>query len=121
MPADDSKRGSLILAPAMALWAAAVAAVVGFAAVYVTLGRPDNAVRPVSQAPSGAPATKQLPAPSGPGSNALSQGHMAAFVFKKEPEGLPVFRFQDGTGAERTLADWTGKVVLLNLWATWCS
>lgn len=46
---------------------------------------------------------------------------MAAFVFKKEPEPLPDFKFFDGTGAERSLADWRGKVVLLNLWATWCA
>jgi thiol-disulfide isomerase/thioredoxin len=45
---------------------------------------------------------------------------MAAFVFRKEPEALPAVKFQDGEGRERTLADWRGKVVLLNLWATWC-
>ncbi len=45
---------------------------------------------------------------------------MAAFVFRKEPEALPEIKFQDGQGKERTLADWRGKVVLLNLWATWC-
>jgi thiol-disulfide isomerase/thioredoxin len=46
---------------------------------------------------------------------------MAAFVFRKAPEPLPAFSFQDATGRERTLADWRGKVVLLNLWATWCA
>jgi thiol-disulfide isomerase/thioredoxin len=45
---------------------------------------------------------------------------MAAFVFRKEPEALPEIKFQDAGGKERTLADWRGKVVLLNLWATWC-
>jgi thiol-disulfide isomerase/thioredoxin len=45
---------------------------------------------------------------------------MAAFVFRKEPEALPPFKFQDAEGKERALADWKGKVVLLNLWATWC-
>jgi thiol-disulfide isomerase/thioredoxin len=45
---------------------------------------------------------------------------MAAFVFRKEPEALPEVKFQDAEGKERTLADWRGKVVLLNLWATWC-
>jgi len=100
-----------------ALWAAAVAALAGFAAVavYVTVGGPDNAVR--APAPEG-----QAPAalPSGPGANALSRGHLAAFVFRKAPEDLPEVRFQDAQGRERTLADWRGKVVLLNLWATWC-
>ena len=45
---------------------------------------------------------------------------MTAFVFKKEPEALPEIKFQDGNGKERSLEDWRGKVVLLNLWATWC-
>jgi thiol-disulfide isomerase/thioredoxin len=101
-----------------ALGAAAVAAVLGFAAVYVTLGRPDNAAKPSKSAPS--PVSVNQPLPSGPGVNALSKGEMAAFVFRKEPEALPDFKFQEESGKERTLADWRGKVVLLNLWATWC-
>ncbi len=28
--------------------------------------------------------------------------------------------FEDGQGKKRTLADFRGKVVLLNVWATWC-
>lgn len=104
---------------AMALGVAAIAAIAGFAGVYVTLGRPDNAASnaKVTAGEQQAPAKA---APSGPGSNSLSQGHMAAFVFKKEPEPLPEAKFQDGTGKERTFADWRGKVVLVNLWATWC-
>ena len=65
-------------------------------------------------------ASKPAEAPSGPGANALSQGQMAAFVFRKAPEDVPEVKFQDATGKERTLADWRGKVVLVNLWATWC-
>ena len=95
-----------------------VAAAVAFAAVYVTLGRPDNAV-PAARTPSSPVATDRS-APTGPGSNPLSRGQMAAFVFRKAPEMLPAFKFQDADGKERTLADWRGKVVLLNLWATWC-
>jgi thiol-disulfide isomerase/thioredoxin len=116
---DNPKQSSPTRAPVAALWAAAIAAVAGFAAVYVTFGRSDNAVRPAPETPSTISALKQLP--SGPGSNALSQGHMAAFVFKKEPEALPELRFQDANGVEKTLADWRGKVVLVNLWATWCA
>jgi thiol-disulfide isomerase/thioredoxin len=103
----------------VSLGAAALAAALGFAAVYVTLGRPDNASSPVKQAV--APASQATPSlPSGPGSNPLSKGQMAAFVFRKAPEALPEATFQDATGKERTLADWRGKVVLVNLWATWC-
>jgi thiol-disulfide isomerase/thioredoxin len=28
--------------------------------------------------------------------------------------------FKDGNGAAKSLADWRGRTVLLNLWATWC-
>ena len=45
---------------------------------------------------------------------------MARFVFKPAPEALPAFAFADGAGKERTMADWRGRVVLLNVWATWC-
>ena len=37
-----------------------------------------------------------------------------------EPRAVPELHFVDGAGQPRTLADFRGKVVLLNLWATWC-
>ena len=33
---------------------------------------------------------------------------------------LPAFTFQDGDGAERTMASFPGQGVVINLWATWC-
>jgi thiol-disulfide isomerase/thioredoxin len=33
---------------------------------------------------------------------------------------LPEIRFQDVEGHDLTLADFRGRVVLLNVWATWC-
>ena len=110
-----------VAAPPTAWLAAILAACAGFAAVYVTLGRSDNAARAPMSAPAqaaGAPADDLPAAAAAPSS--LSQGQMAAFVFRKEPETLPEIKFQDADGQERTLADWRGKVVLLNLWATWC-
>jgi thiol-disulfide isomerase/thioredoxin len=117
--AHNPRAGSARAGLSTAMWAAAVAAVAGFAAVYVTLGRPDNVVSPVVQSPPPEPG-KPAATPAGPGSNALSQGQMAAFVFRKAPEDLPEVKFLDASAKERTLADWRGKVVLLNLWATWC-
>lgn len=107
-------------------WTAALAALAGFAAVYVTLRGPDNANPPVAasveRTQTALPAGETGKAlPSGPGTNGLSTGHMTAFVFKKEPEAVPNTVFLDATGKERTLKDWQGKVVLLNLWATWCA
>jgi thiol-disulfide isomerase/thioredoxin len=36
------------------------------------------------------------------------------------PKSLPELGFQDAAQQRRTLADFRGKVVLLNVWATWC-
>jgi thiol-disulfide isomerase/thioredoxin len=54
---------------------------------------------------------------------AAGQGgnEMAAFVKKPSPEALPAFTFQDKDGKALTIADFKGKTVLLNLWATWCA
>jgi thiol-disulfide isomerase/thioredoxin len=42
--------------------------------------------------------------------------------FARETESeLPALKFQDAQGRERRLADFRGKVVLLNVWATWCA
>jgi thiol-disulfide isomerase/thioredoxin len=107
---------------AVSLATAAIAAVLGFAAVYVTFGRRDNVSEsPASQSKTAAPSAAAPQAlPQGGGANPLSTGRMAAFVFRPEPSDLPAIKFQDAEGKERTLADWRGKVVLLNLWATWC-
>ncbi len=115
---DRERLGSKLPARATAL-AAALAASVGFAAIYVTLGHSDNAARtpapPILQAQATAPAPAAREDASGSG-----RSELAAFVFRKEPEVLPEIKFQDGDGRERSLAEWRGKVVLLNLWATWC-
>jgi thiol-disulfide isomerase/thioredoxin len=38
----------------------------------------------------------------------------------KQPRALPEIRFADQQGDDLTLADFRGRVVLLNVWATWC-
>jgi len=42
------------------------------------------------------------------------------FAINDPPKALPDVRFVDGKGHDRALADFKGKVVLLNVWATWC-
>jgi thiol-disulfide isomerase/thioredoxin len=37
------------------------------------------------------------------------------------PKAVPDVAFVDGDGNARHLSEWRGKVVLLNLWATWCA
>jgi len=36
------------------------------------------------------------------------------------PFRVPNLAFKDAQGRDVTLADWRGRTVLLNLWATWC-
>jgi thiol-disulfide isomerase/thioredoxin len=50
----------------------------------------------------------------------LARGEVAAFAVADPSQRLPDLAFRDATGAERHLADWRGRTVLLNLWATWC-
>jgi thiol-disulfide isomerase/thioredoxin len=77
---------------------------------------------PATQNPAKNAALAQAspPLPAGAGANPLSQGEMANFVFRKTPEPLPDIAYTDSTGAARTQADLKGRVILLNLWATWC-
>jgi thiol-disulfide isomerase/thioredoxin len=50
----------------------------------------------------------------------LVRGEVAALAVASDPRRLPQLAFKDGSGASKTLADWQGRTVLLNLWATWC-
>jgi thiol-disulfide isomerase/thioredoxin len=50
----------------------------------------------------------------------LARGEVAAVSVAKSPKRLPALSFKDSTGAEKSLADWHGRTMLLNLWATWC-
>jgi hypothetical protein len=79
-----------------ALVVTALAAVAGFAAVYVTLGPDDNALR----APNASAAAGQAGAGEANKASAakLNVGQMTAFVFRKAPEALPTVNFVDGTG-----------------------
>lgn len=47
-------------------------------------------------------------------------GAMKRFEPADPPRGMPAAVFTDREGRELTLADFRGKVVLVNFWATWC-
>jgi thiol-disulfide isomerase/thioredoxin len=42
------------------------------------------------------------------------------FVLHEALKPVPMLRFETGEGQPRSLSDFRGKVVLLNIWATWC-
>jgi thiol-disulfide isomerase/thioredoxin len=85
--------------------AAGLAAVYGIAAVGRNAGT-DAACRPALEV-----ARNLAP---------LARGEVAAVSVATAPKLVPGLAFGDGSGRARTLAEWRGRVVLLNLWATWC-
>ena len=55
------------------------------------------------------------------GFKAFAVGPMAAFLVKADRPSVPDLAFKDSSGSEVNLSKWQGRVVLLNLWATWCA
>ena len=51
------------------------------------------------------------------GLDAVGEGATAPTV----PETLPTFSLADREGQMRSLADWSGRPVMVNYWATWCA
>ena len=106
---DEERRARF---PRLALWAlAAVAAgAAGLAAVYGMggFGRNDveAACRPALE-------TVRRIAP-------LARGEVAAVSLAEAPRRVPDLTFLDSSGNRKTLGEWRGRTVLLNLWATWC-
>ncbi|MFO1172392.1 MAG: TlpA disulfide reductase family protein [Hyphomicrobiaceae bacterium] len=114
MTTDPSQKGAP--RPIVYIAAALLAAVAGFGAVYVSLPPAvhDETPAEVTTAPAAAPA-------EGSPLKAYARGKMVTFVAKAAPEALPEIAFQDASGKARSLAEWKGRVVLLNVWATWCA
>ncbi len=51
----------------------------------------------------------------------LVKGEIAAVLVSEKQQALPNLSFQGPDGKPMTLADLRGRMVLLNLWATWCA
>ena len=96
--------------PKYALMAAAAVAVLGLAAVYGIAASQRNGAD-AACAPALATAKRIAP---------LAHGEVAAVNVATEGHRVPALTFKDAAGADKKLADWHDRVVLLNLWATWC-
>lgn len=90
--------------------AAAFAAVVAGAAIYGVIGASRNPGEPMCRA--ALDIAKRI--------DPLTHGEVAAVKPAEEASRLPVVAFHDTAGQPKSLADWRGRTVLLNLWATWC-
>jgi thiol-disulfide isomerase/thioredoxin len=51
----------------------------------------------------------------------LARGELAGVVVADAPRAVPELSFTDAQGTPKTLKDFAGKTVLLNIWATWCA
>lgn len=94
------------------LLAALLGTIAGFAGVYLTGGLQRNAgVSDASCSNAGLTAKRLMP---------LSRGEVAAFAPNSTPRRATPIAFKDGSGRTLSLDDFRGRVVLINLWATWC-
>src|SRR5581483_8831269 len=94
----------------MAVAAVLVGGVIGLAGVYGIGGLSRNAGDPNCRAATDLAKTL----------TPLIHGEVAALNPATAGLKIPDVTFQDASGATRKLSEWRGKVVLLNLWATWC-
>src|SRR6185437_4144016 len=88
-----------------------LAVVAGLAAVYGIAGLTRNPGAAAACADARAIAERVGP---------LAHGEVAAVGVANNPQPLPELSFADAGGQQKTLADWRGRTVLFNLWATWC-
>jgi thiol-disulfide isomerase/thioredoxin len=91
-------------------WGALAAVAVAAVAIYVSLDAQSNTADAACAA-----ATERAAALDG-----LAAGQVAAFRVVANSASMTGVGFQTPGGEPRTLADFAGRVVLLNLWATWC-
>lgn len=89
-----------------------VAALIAAGLVYAMLAGKSNGAALGACEPARATAARIAP---------FAKGEVAAVSVRKTPEALPVLNFKRPDGSAVTLADFKGRTVLLNLWATWCA
>ncbi len=93
---------------------AVLAAILGFLSVVIV-------ERFAGPAPSGSLRLAQANAAGSAASEEVASHGLEKLIRSQEAKPLPDISFSDGEGNERSLAEWKGKVVLVNLWATWCA
>ena len=106
-------------------------AAIGFGAVYAMVGFDDkNSTtelrKNLPERNTGAETASVAALPGSvltqPDGKPLNRGAMTTFVFKKQPlVAVKSPKFNGDDGAQMDLSAFKGKVVLLNLWATWCA
>jgi len=109
---QDAKRSHAKRRLAVILLGGAVGVAVGLAGVYGIGRLAGNAVADPACKPAVETTRRMAP---------LARGEVAAVAINQAPKILPALAFMDGNGVTKSLADWRGRTLLLNLWATWCA
>lgn len=85
----------------------------GLAAILLVLALAPATIAAVTAGAGAAKTPEQAPYVAG--------GEMQNFTVHEAPRAVADIRFKDAAGGDLSLADFKGRVVLLNLWATWCA
>jgi thiol-disulfide isomerase/thioredoxin len=104
---ENPPRRRFVLIPVFAALAAFAAA-----AVLYETAQPTGKVAGDCPADSSRLAAKLAP---------MAKGELAALTIARDPRQPEQFAFEREGGGKLTLADFRGRAVLLNLWATWCA
>ena len=102
----------------LALWAAAA---VGGAALVIATGAVVFHPGPAYQAAKGPAGASVTALPPGVPGAAKPPPTLPPVTVRGSGEPAPDTVFKDAAGHDVRLADFRGKVVVLNLWATWCA
>jgi thiol-disulfide isomerase/thioredoxin len=92
----------------MLKWALWGAALIGVAAVLYIIVQ--ASIKPAPQVATG-------PVPESPASHDVAK----KLEHPADGQAPPAYAFRDASGKAVTAADFKGKVVVMNLWATWCA
>ena len=92
--------------------AAGFAVLAGITGIYLFQGDGRKAVTAEAEA---------VATPAAGVTRELATGALAAFLVRPERKPVADIAFQDGEGKPLKISDWKGRVVLINLWATWCA
>jgi thiol-disulfide isomerase/thioredoxin len=118
---SDGKKTKMIPAPRAILIALVAGALAGAVAVYVRAGLSGNAQPPAVAAVEEDGGKCAAKAERAKAVAASATGDVAAMLAADPPRPLGALAFNGPDGKPMSIADRSGRMLLVNLWATWCA